>query len=95
MIENKTKSQVLTLDGVVGTSGKAGYIHAITVLGSGAAGVAAFHDGTGVADTEKWRIATSAANDSQSISGLNIYCPSGIYLNLTTAVVSVEYSGAT
>lgn len=93
MIETKTKSQVLTGDLVVGTSGRPGYLHAVTVLGSGAAGTAAFHDGTGVTDTEKWRIATSADGDSQSISGLNIYFASGIYLNLTTAVVSVEFSG--
>jgi hypothetical protein len=95
MVEHKTNSQVLILDGVVGTSGKAGYLHAITVIGSGAAGTAAIHDGTGVTDTEKWRIGVSAANNSVSISGLNIYCASGIYLNLTTAFVSVEYSGAT
>jgi len=93
MVTTKTKSQVLTADLAVGTSGLPGYLHAVTVLGSGAAGTAAFHDGTAATSTEKWRIATSANGDSQSISGLNIYFASGIFLNLTTAVVSVEYSG--
>lgn len=93
MIERKTKSQVLTADLVVGTSGIAGYLHAVTVLGAAAAGTAAFHDGTDTTGTEKWRIATAADDDSQSVSGLNIYFASGIFCNLTTAVVSVEYSG--
>jgi len=98
VITDKTKSTVLTADGEVGTSGKAGYIHAITINGNGAAaGTAQLYNGTDNSGDLRWTITCLAtAGDSRSISGLNIWCPDGAYLDLTTCTsVSIEYSGCT
>jgi len=97
VITDKTKSTVLTTSGVVGTSGKAGYLHAITNNSPTAVGTVAIYDGTDTTGTLKWSITVSAtAGDSKSLSGLNIYCASGIYAALTnTVLASFEYSGCT
>ncbi len=90
----KNKSQIVTASIAAGTSGVAGYLHAITALRSGGAAVVSVYDGTDATGTEKWRIGTAnTAGDSRSIDGLNIYCASGIYVAVTNAVASVEFSG--
>ncbi len=96
MIENKTKSQVLTASLAVGTSGKAGYLHSVTCAHAGAAALslAQVYDGIDATGTEKWRIGTpNTASASKSIHGLKIHCPSGIYVAVSNAVVTIEYSG--
>jgi len=95
MIENKTSSVVIAASAVIGTSGKPGYLHGITCMHAGAAAIslAQVYDGTDATGTEKWRIGTpNTATASKSVSKLNIYCPSGIYVALSNAIVTIEYS---
>lgn len=96
MVETKTNSVVLTAVGAIGTSGAAKYIHAITINSDDSNdGTASIYDGIDASGTLKWRIRVSAtAGDSRSISGLNIWCPNGAYLDLTDCgSVAIEYSG--
>lgn len=95
MIETKTKSVVISASAAIGTSGKAGYFHGITCMhgGGGAISLANVYNGTSTAGTEKWRIGTpNTATESKSVSRLNIYCPDGIYVAVSNAIVTIEYS---
>jgi hypothetical protein len=95
-ITNKTKSIVLTASGAVGTLGKAGYLHSITLMHAGAAAVGTVnvYDGVGATGTEKWRLyIPNTATISTTINGLNIYCARGIYAVISNGIVTVEYSG--
>ncbi len=95
MIETKTKSVVIAASAAIGTSGQPGYLHGITCMHAGgvAISLAQVYDGASTAGTEKWRIGTpNTATASKSISGLNIHCPDGIYVALSNAIVTIEYS---
>lgn len=95
MIETKTKSVVIAASAAIGTSGRPGYLHGITCMHAGAAAIslAQVYDGASTAGTEKWRIGTpNTATASKSVSQLNIYCPDGIYVALSNAIVTIEYS---
>ena len=98
MIETKTKSVVLGASAIIGTSGKAGYFHSAAISSNAAAvGTLSIYDGVDVTGTLKWSMqCTAVAGNCTPISGLNIWCPNGIYaLIVTVGLTSIEYSGCT
>ncbi len=91
---NKTKSTYFTADGQVGTAGRPGYVHAVIVVPNAAAGTADLYEGSNTTGTRRLSLmAPNVAGDARSVSGLNLWFPNGCYLDLTTAFVTVEYSG--
>ncbi len=94
MVTTKTKGVIVAASAAVGTSGRPGYLHAIVCMVSGGAATINVYDGTSTAGTEVMRItAANVAGDCNLVSGLNIYCSSGIYVAVTNAVAAIEYSG--
>lgn len=97
MVTEKTKSVVLGASAVVGTSGKAGYFNSAAISSNAAAvGTLSIYDGADTTGTLKWSMqCTAVAGNCTVVSGLNIWCPNGIYALITTiGLTSIEYSGA-
>jgi hypothetical protein len=97
MIERKTKSVVIGASAVIGSSGVSGYFHGVSIFSNGAAtGTLSIYDGiNATTGTLKWVMqCTATAGVGNSVSGLNIHCPNGIYALITTVgYCSIEYSG--
>jgi hypothetical protein len=83
-------SQVLTADGVVGTSGEDTIVFAATIKGGSAVTTAVLHEGTGTGGT-KHEDAIAPVNNSVTVfyGDNGVHYPGGCYLNITTTGGSV------